>query len=238
MYYKLTLRKVANEEAGAFKSQLNLKKLAILANIAALFKLIDFSKSLASSLCSFLRKVCYKFFLFSFLFMAGLYADDININLSQKIVGMDESFAITFSSKGSEKPDFSPLTADFDISSNHQTHNTTIINGKFNQETRWSLVLTPKRIGKVTIPSIAFGSHQSPPVEIEVTAEKTNFSDESIFLETEVTPKDSVFQKSQLIYTVRLYHTANLREGRLSEVSTNDPHALIEKLGDDATYEA
>ena len=53
----LILRKVANEEARSFESQLNSKMLAILVNIAALFKLIDFSKSLASSFCSFLRKV-------------------------------------------------------------------------------------------------------------------------------------------------------------------------------------
>lgn len=165
-------------------------------------------------------------------------AEPVKTTLSQKIVGSNESFSVVFSTHENLNgmPDFSPLKEDFDILSNSQGVSTSIINGKVNQEISWSLVLMPKRVGKLTLPAIPFGSRSSLPEEIEVTAAAASHSSDPFFVETEVQPKTDVYEQTQLLYTVKLYCSVN-GQGSLSEVKVNDPDAIIEKIGNDNEYD-
>jgi len=166
-------------------------------------------------------------------------AEPVKVILSQKRVEINESFSILFSTQEKiiEKPDFSPLMADFDILSTSQASNLSLINGAFNQEMRWTLVVMAKREGKLTIPSIQFGQHSSLPVTLDVQGATANNERESLFLETELQPSTAVYEQTQLIYTIRLYRTVHLAQATLSDVKINDPDAVIEKLGEDHEYE-
>ena len=170
---------------------------------------------------------------------AAAVAEPVKTTLSQKIVGSNESFSVVFSTHENltGMPDFAPLKADFDILSNSQGHSTSIINGKMDQEISWTLVLMPKREGKLILPAIAFGSHSSLPEEIEVTAAAVSHSSDPLFVETDAQPKTDVYEQTQLLYTIKLYCSVNLAQGTLSDVKVNDPDAIIEKIGNDAEYD-
>ena len=185
-----------------------------------------------------LRKI-RRLFLFLGCLQATLFAEGIQTSLSHRIVGVNESLTLTFSSSDnfSDKPDFSLLEADFNVLSNTQGHQTTIINGKMDQERRWTLVLLPKREGNLTIPAIPFGQQQSQPQTIEVTAAKIKDVDDDIFLETTLEPEKESYEQAQLVYTVRLYRAVNISQATLSEVKVNDPDAIIEQIGTDREYE-
>ena len=186
-------------------------------------------------------KFCNYLFVILILFTSpALSAEDIFVNLSRVIVGSNESFSVVFSTEQNiqEQPDFTPLQTDFDILSKNQGVKTTIINGLIKQEISWTLVLMGKREGKLILPSMQFGQYRSSPKTIEVTnsPQKTK-EDDTLFLETEVSPKKTAYEQTQLIYTIRLYSSVNIAQATLSEIKVNDPDAMIEKLGNDAEYE-
>lgn len=176
--------------------------------------------------------------LFSFSLMNG-FASDVTTSLSHTTVGINDSFSLTFSLKDGQgaKPDFSPLLEDFDILSNNQEQSMSIINGKMNQERRWKLTLIAKEEGLLTIPSIQFGSSSSQPLVINVTTSSGAKSQEIMFIETELNPPKSLFEQTQLIYTIRIYTAQQIAQGALSNIKTSDSDAIIEKLGDDLQYE-
>ena len=184
----------------------------------------------------------YKILTFLFLLLCSIsdsFAEPVKTTLSQKTIGMNESFTVAFSTseKMAEKPDFSPLLADFDILSTSQSFSSIFTNGKGTQENRWILTLMPKREGNLMLPPISFGKESSLPEMIQVTKASASERDAPFFLETELSPKNEAYEQTQLIFTVRLYLSVNTAQATLSEVKVNDPDAIIEKLGDDRQYE-
>lgn len=175
----------------------------------------------------------------SFVFISVALSAEVNLNISKSPIGIDESFFLDFITTGNaqSKPDFSPLQTDFKVVSQSQNHSTSIINGHFSVETRWHIVLRPKHEGRLTIPSISFGNDYSLPKTIEVTAADIPRHDDSIFLESEISPKGNIYEQSQFVYVVRLYRSVNLAQASLSELKTNDPDTLIERFGTDKEYE-
>lgn len=173
------------------------------------------------------------------LFFKGS-AVEIEMQLSRKVVGLNDSFTLIYSAGTSVKayPDFSPLEQDFSILSSSQGFSTSYVNGAMTQESRWNLVLMPKRTGTLTIPSISFGQDQSPSRIIEVRDEvRSSSSSDSVYLETEVTPQDKLKKGSELLYTIRLFCATQIAQATLTEVTTSDPDAIILRLGQDFEYE-
>lgn len=163
----------------------------------------------------------------------------LEVKLSKSIVGLNESFNIDFSSKhpSQAQPDFSPLQANFEILSCMQSSSIKIINNATTRENHWHLVLQPKSEGEHLIPAITCGNEHSSPHTIQVTASRIIQQDESLFLETEISPKDDVYEQSQVIYTIKLYAAVNLAQATLTEFKVNDSDAIIEHLGNDKDYE-
>lgn len=176
--------------------------------------------------------------LFLFCYTSVAFTEPLKVSLSQKIVGMNESFTLELISHEATggKPDFSPLEADFEILSNMQGQSTSVINGKMDHEFRWTLSLIPKRMGQLTIPAIQIGQQKSEPTTIEVVASPVSDQGEPIFLETEVEPKEA-YEQTEIIYTMRLFRSVNLAQAALSEPKVNDPDAIIERVGSDREYE-
>lgn len=170
--------------------------------------------------------------------LSGAFAEGISTKLSSRAVALNESFSITFSSpQNVQEPDFSPLLADFDILSSNRGQNISIINGQVAQEVSWNLALMPKHEGDLIIPSIHFGPFSSEPTTIEVISSRAPKSDEALFVEIETHPSSSIYAQTQLIITVRLYTTHKITQATLSNLKTNDPDAIIERLGSDTQYE-
>lgn len=186
-----------------------------------------------------MRRNIITFFLLLILASSAAYGRDVSLSLSQKSVGLNDSFTAIFSTaqKIQGEPDFSPLEAEFDILSSGQEYSTTIVNGAFSQERSWRLVLVPKREGELIIPSIQFGPYSSPEQPLLVTEASTPKHDEALFLEATLSPSSSAYVQSALIYTIRLYTSLKISQGSLSEPKSSDPQAIIEPLGDNKEFE-
>lgn len=180
-------------------------------------------------------------FIFLLLFLAHFgkgEAHEIAASLSQSKVGINDTFSLIFTSHQNQtQPDFSPLSTDFDILSTNQEQSVSMINGKVTRQNRWNLTLIAKREGEIEIPSIQFGSSTSEPLKIVVTASSSSKSSDTLFIETDIHPTTSLFEQSQLLYTIRIYTTQDISQATLSEIKTNDPDAIIERLGNDIQYE-
>ncbi|HEX7027749.1 MAG TPA: BatD family protein [Gammaproteobacteria bacterium] len=155
-------------------------------------------------------------------------------------IGVNESFTLIFDALGGVdgNPDFTPLEELFDIANITESSSVSIANGQTLHQQTWTLTLYPKRAGLMTIPAIAFGSDQSPELQIEVTQQKSQAAGagEDIFLTVDATPKDPYVQE-QVVYTLRLYRAVNTVSASLSDLELSNRDAVIKQLGSDSTYE-
>ncbi len=167
-------------------------------------------------------------------------AAEITARPDRNPVSLGESFKLVFEADGSvdDDPDFSPLEQDFDILGSNQSSNISIINGQLSRKKSWILTLMAKREGLFTIPAISFGSDASAPLHLTVKEAPASASPAGgdLFVEVEAEPKQVVVQ-GQLLCTVRLFHRLEIGSASLSEPELEGSEALIEKLGDDASYE-
>ena len=174
------------------------------------------------------------------LYAAGIRATTIRAHLDRNPVTVNESFLLTFDVQGEAdgEADFSPLEALFDILNRSQGSKIQIINGRMDRTSQWQLTLMARDVGNYTIPAISFGKDRSNSLPLVVEAETADASDQlgSIFLEAELTPQQAYVQ-SQLVYTVRLLRSVNLRSGSLSEPKLSGVEVMVEKLGDDRSFE-
>lgn len=180
------------------------------------------------------------FYLALFFNCTALAAQEVKLTVNPKVIHFGDSFNLLISSdtKLTHDIDFSPIRLDFDIVSQSHNFSTKMINGQFTQTYEWHLNLVPKRSGTLTIPPLLINGSETPPESIEVLIPSANELKESnIFLETTLEPMGSLHEQEQLIYTVRLFYATQLVQASLSEVKSNDPNMLIEKLGNDIQYE-
>lgn len=170
-----------------------------------------------------------------------LFAAEIDLYVDRDPITMDESFTLTFESRGDidDDPNFAPLKRDFTILSTSQSSSYQIINGRSRSTKSWVLNLMANKVGKLTIPPIAFGTDSSPLLMIEVKkggAQKGGRDNEDLFLRVE-SDKQQVYQQAQLIFSVRLYRAVNVLSAAMTEPEITTGSAVIEKLGEDTQYE-
>jgi hypothetical protein len=165
-------------------------------------------------------------------------AAEIVASVDRNPVNQNESFQIIFTASESpdDDPDFGPLEKDFEILSQGQSSNTSIINGKFSKTIQWKLNVMAKRAGSLVIPAIAFGDDSSQPLPLRVTqdgASQAMQRDDELFLEVEASP-DNPYVQSQVLYTLRFYRRVTITQASLNEPEMAD--ALVEKLGEDSNF--
>jgi hypothetical protein len=133
------------------------------------------------------------------------------------------------------EPDYSPLTADFEVSNTGTNTQMSISNGRRQVSTQYTVLLDPLRLGKIVVPSIQVGSLRTQPLTLTVMPRPTGGDQASdLFIEVEATPRNPYVQ-AQVLYVVRLYHALPITEGALGEPEPES--AVIERLGDDNAYE-
>ncbi len=179
------------------------------------------------------------------LLVQPVWAATITVKSDRNPVAMNESFRLIFEADGSvdDEPDFKGLTQSFEIIKQSQGTTMQIINGQVTQSRQWTVVLMPKRSGRLVVPQIPFGSDKSDPLVINVqepSAPTAAASNSALFIEVSVAPaadSDALYVQSQLIYKARLFRAVNIANARLSEPVVSDADAVIEKLGDDREFE-
>ena len=182
---------------------------------------------------------------FALLSFSSLAAN-ITVQVDRDPVTINESFKIIFEADDSvsDTPDFTPLKKDFEILSRNQSSNMQFINGSVTRQTRWTLFAMAKRSGKFTIPSIRVGNDNSPSINITVNekaAPPKNSSkavpvNQDLFIEVEAKP-DSAYVQQQTLYTIRFYRAVTINGASMSEPSISGGDVVIEKLGDDSSFE-
>jgi len=136
----------------------------------------------------------------------------------------------------SGSPDTSVLEKDFDILGVSSGSRINVVNGRMDSSTSWTLTLSPKHSGVLTIPPLEVGGERTRPLTLRVT-ETTGAAGQSaggpILIETEADRTDPYVQ-GMVLYTVRLLYRVKLAEGSLSEPSPDN--ALVRRLGKDREY--
>ncbi len=184
--------------------------------------------------------------LLSIALMIGGISNSYGVSVQAKLdttnVYMGDTVEFTFTVHDrvfGKAPDFSALNNDFEILSNRQSSQTSIVNGEFTAYTRWVLTLLPKKQGFIAVPGIEYDGQRTSPLKLRVTERQTNNNsdgNDSLFLDA-VVDKKSVYVQEQLIYTIRVFKG----EVDLYDTSFTSPRvddAVMEQLGDRRQYQS
>lgn len=165
---------------------------------------------------------------------------EIDVLIDRPTVPFTDSIRVVFVADGQTgQPDFAPLETDFEVLSTSQSTSVKIVNGRMEQSATWTVDLMPQRVGQLTIPPISFGSVKSPAKTIVVTAQNIRGGatpDGEVFLEIEAEPV-SPYVQAQTRLTVRIFRAVAMSQASLTEPNISEGDAVIERLGNDVSYE-
>lgn len=124
-----------------------------------------------------------------------------------------EVFKLTITLEGrvaNSLPNLNPLEKDFTIIGSQRTLSYSMINGKTEALSQWTILVMPKKTGSITIPPLTVGNEStlSRPVEVtshSIDAKKFDEIREDIMLLAEVSERKPLVNE-QVIYTVRFYN--------------------------------
>jgi len=175
------------------------------------------------------------------LFTSGTaLAADIQVKIDRQLIELNQTFTLQFESSDEldGEPDFSPLEKDFRIINQSSGSNISIINGEYRKSRRWSLTLIALRDGKLTIPSIQFGSDSSRAYQIEVQPVKASEpgSQADFISELEVSREQLVVQ-GEVVVTQRLLSSRNITAYEFAPLQTSGVEVATEPLGEVKQYQ-
>jgi len=153
------------------------------------------------------------------LLTQALQASGLKAQVDRTTLAVNESLTLTLSYQGQvmDEPDFSVLTADFEIISTQRQSQLALGFGSNQSKTEWILGLAPKRTGDLVIPSFRFKNQVSDAIPVKVTEAPTApAGDRPIYLETEL-DQEAVYVQAQAILTVRLHTSVMLSGVDISE---------------------
>ena len=141
------------------------------------------------------------------------------------------------SDAGGGAPDYAPLRADFDLSSQTSSRQMQWSNGATTSRALYAVALTPKRVGTLQIPALQVGSSRTQPLTLQVGASTVSApaaatGNAAVFLETEVDDSSPYVQQSVGV-VVRLFYAAQLLSGEL--VLDTPAGASLQRVGEDRT---
>ena len=167
------------------------------------------------------------------LFALPMYSwANLTAQVNKTQLSLEETLTLTLSLDGTRanrEPDFSLLETQFDILSMHPSYRRTIINGRESNESEWTLLLAPKRSGKLLIPSFSLMGFISDAIEVEILKDSANKQGQQlrkVFMET-LANKNDVYVQEQTIVSFRLNFSQSIEN-----VST-DPFAVTGALIED-----
>jgi len=165
---------------------------------------------------------------------------EFEASLERRLVGTDEPFELVLEAGAvapGEWPDLTPLDALFDVLSTSRDAYLESDGGQPELRTRWVVTLVARRPGEYRIPPLALGARRSNAITVRVAAgagSRVSGTLPEIFLEAEVEPEEPYVQ-SQTLYTVRLFHALDIRQGSLSEPKL--AAGIVERLSPDVEFD-
>lgn len=161
----------------------------------------------------------------------------VTASVDRNTINEGDTFTLTLTVSGDNhaQPDLSGLKQDFDVLGTGQNSQIQIINGSVSSSRSWSVTLSPKRTGKLTIPPVQVGSDRSNALSVTVLPASASSggsqNQADVFVQVSVKPDHKSYVQAQLLYTVRLYYAEALQQGTLSDPTADN--AVIQKLGKD-----
>jgi BatD DUF11 like domain len=135
------------------------------------------------------------------------------------------------------KPDLSSVRQTFDILATRSSTSIQIVNGTTSAGTDFVATLSPKRDGKLTVPSISWDGDRSQPLTLLVTGQSPGnapgakqSANAKVFLETAVDERQPYVQAAVQV-TVRLYAAEPLYHASLDLPAKND--TVVQQVGSD-----
>ncbi|OEG75295.1 hypothetical protein BEL05_08780 [Shewanella colwelliana] len=127
--------------------------------------------------------------------------------------------------------DTSILLKDFIVGRTSVSRSTQIMNFDASKETRWQVLLAPKRAGIIEIPALTIKGVSSAPIKLTVSAPGSQPQQmKSLFIRSSLSSEEAYV--GQLItYKVKLYLAVELQRGVLS--APNVEGAQLKQLGED-----
>nr|MBS9778387.1 BatD family protein [Gammaproteobacteria bacterium] len=171
------------------------------------------------------------------LSVSALWAADIKAVVNTQKVIEGDAFQLTLITDGdTDTPDISPLEKDFIILGTSQSNSFRIVNGNKSVTNSWIFTLSPKKKGKITIPSINAGSVQTKPIEITVaditSASKLIGEKSGVNITVRLKGNgDKFYQFQEIPLTVRIEISSRVRDLQLSEPAVADVE--LQQIGKD-----
>ena len=165
----------------------------------------------------------------------GAWAANLSAWLERTRIAEGETVQLTLEAPGqvSGRPDTTPLEQDFEVLGTSTGSRMSIVNGRTDARTIWTLTLSPRRSGKLTIPPLRVANYQSSALTLEVSNAPAPGGSADILLETDLAP-DAPYVQGQVLYTLRLLHAVPLSGGQLGK--PEPAHTLVQRLGEDREY--
>ncbi len=160
------------------------------------------------------------------------HAATLNASVDRSNISLNETLTLTVTLDGKQSqasPDFSGLQTHFDVLSNQQSSQHSVVNGSVSTSTQWTLLLAPKDAGQLLIPPFQVEGLSSRPINIQVAsvANTTQPGQAAVFLETRV-DKNSVWLNAPFMVTFALHYNQTV-EG-LDKPELDIPNARLQEL--------
>jgi hypothetical protein len=185
----------------------------------------------------------------------GLACAELNLHLDKDKVQQGQTFTLILKIEGKQinaMPNFMPLQKDFSIEGTQSSVNYSVVNGQIRSTSEWTLILSAKRSGILTIPSIEVGQEKTAPTTIEISDEaptatmpqstpepdtkkpEATKQQQDVQLLTEISDTNP-FVNQQIIYTVKLYNSSRLLDASYQPPQVED--ALFVPMGNGRRYQ-
>ncbi|HIP52410.1 MAG TPA: protein BatD [Chromatiales bacterium] len=192
------------------------------------------------------RMARFKYWLLSLLLVVPAFVAQplwaaVSASLSRDQIYEGDTVVLEIETDGQSSaiPELDGLKTDFEVLSRSQSHRVNIVNGRRSEKRGWTIVLKPRRLGRLTVPAIPVGGEKTRPLTLEVKSippEVAKRMEEQLFVETEVEPGGhGPYVQQQLRLRVRLYYRVDLLDGELSSPAPNGD-VVLERLGEDRHY--
>lgn len=176
---------------------------------------------------------------------ASSVADSLRSTVDRSTISANETLTLRVRYTGNDKvqPDFSELNQDYEIVNQSRSEQYSVINGTVEAYTEWTLLLFPKREGRLVIPSFKAGNVFSEAIVVNVrpqTQLPTGVKD-VVFIESSVNTSDAHVQQ-QVVLSYRFYYSVNVTKLEAPELQLDNviiealPGTNYQRLVNNATY--
>ena len=173
--------------------------------------------------------------LISLLSMPVMALNNVTASIDKNPAVVNESIVLTVVADDDVKAnalDTRSLMKAFIVGRTSVRTQTSMVNFSTSRTTVWTTVLIAREAGNVTIPAFTIENKQTQPIKLKVLAanDPVATKQKNIFIDSSLSSTD-IYVQQQVTLSVKLYFSAELRRGNLSEPSLEG--ANISQVGSD-----